>query len=74
MPGRHFLRSDIFTIAIVGDSFFRLFPLNKGSKFFMLFKLINSVDMLWHSADVAGANTPATPNTIRLELIATIER
>ena len=26
MPGRHFLRSDIFTIAIVGDSFFRLFP------------------------------------------------
>ena len=26
--GRHFLRSDIFTIAIVGDSFFRLFPPN----------------------------------------------
>ena len=40
----------------------------------MLFKLINSVDTLWHSADVAGANTTATPNTIRLELIATIER
>ena len=40
----------------------------------MLFKLINSVDTLWHSADVAGANTPAIPNTIRLELIATIER
>ena len=40
----------------------------------MLFKLINSVDTLWHSADVAGANTPATPSTIKPELIPTIDR
>ena len=29
MPNRHFLRSDIFTVAIGGNSFFRLFSLNE---------------------------------------------
>ena len=37
MPNRHFLRSDIFTVAMVYSFYFRLFPSNESNSYVVNF-------------------------------------
>lgn len=53
-------------------TFYQIRASQRGSRFFMLLIPISRVDVLWHSADVVGCITPATPRTINNVLKPTI--
>ena len=68
------LRKFPFKVLFEAVLFFTYIVSCSGKRFFMLFNVIPSVEMLWNIADVVGGMSPNTPAPMSPELMPTMER